>query len=882
MIQRKNLAKWPKLNQMQKWKRAWTVLNMALILAMALSLLPLQSLSAQTEGNRTFLPAVIGGSSDAAESSNDDSNPNTGNPSAGPRQLAYVVGQTYTYDWDFGVGIVSTAQDSDGTRSAKSESSVTALVDIAILEKSSDGVASAALSIRNPKTFTVDEDGTKQESDDQQLQAMLALPLAFKQAANGQILAVQYAPNASTEAVNFQKSILNALQLTLADGDKYVAEEAGYQGRYSAQYEVQTTTDALLISRSVTDEDFDESFVQGDEVETLDSTNRFEFVLDKQSGVLSSVTLNESISLFGDDTQIEAQSNEESIGIAASAVIESHGSLKLVETSTSEIAIFALSTYESGGLAVTPVDDADEFVALSAEELAEIDVDGELDLLEADPTSPGQFMTLLELVEGQALSTALISTRLQSAATEEVARAYVDLLDAVGTTAAQKVLTDFYAQQAPAVEVKEQILFALALQEEPSAEAVNLLHKLTLDAESELQDHAALALGAVGETISTNDATQAMSIANTLSTQLRNATENGAEDGEALANSLHALGNLGHPSTLSLVASYLDDDDADVRVFAVDALRNMPDSQVVPLLVDRMQNDANTDVVAMAASTLQSIDTDDVDAFAALDTFEQNQPEEDVLTALKTYRKYWGGKKYGHRYLGVSMPGYYNADSKAVSFKAQQKANAHIFKGTYNVVNAEINASKANRSVKASIKVGSKTLAHKKYALTCVKTLKQNLYNRTRQIFKTPTLNVPISGPVSAKFKVKGTAHLSLPWEVQADFCNVNKMRMNGTITPQAKANVKLDGSIAVIGISLGGATLDSTLMNAKVPVNVEMTITSQRYIRVCRDAEVTLQPVSTQLKVWAGRGWLKKTWTPWKYDSSTKQYTLIGRRCFS
>ncbi|MCK5923229.1 MAG: hypothetical protein KAG66_19975, partial [Methylococcales bacterium] len=375
--------------------------------------------------------------------------------------------------------------------------------------------------------------------------------------------------------------MLNSLQATLTDDSDYPAIENGAQGSYVAHYETALQQNGLQFTRTIDDGSFIEFHSQGDEP-GIALTNSIQSFLDRDKGVFSRVSFHEKTNIMGDPNEIDLDTIE---GVVLWGNTESEGLLRLttVENTTAEqLAARAILTYHSADMGVVFSELRESSHGIDMETL---DLDAELDALEADPTNAALFTRMTWIItaagESDSDNTALeaIGKRLANEpANEDVALVYIDLLGHDGSWYSQDQLLPLIdpangGARAIPERLQQQAIINLALVEVPQPATYAMIQAIRDDpaAAGVAQDMANEALGAMVPALRKCDPAAGEAIMADLELQLAAATTD-----QEKHQLLLALGNTESADLLPTVQPYLTSQNDMVQWAAYWALRDVP------------------------------------------------------------------------------------------------------------------------------------------------------------------------------------------------------------------------------------------------------------------------------------------------------------------
>ncbi len=671
------------------------------------------------------------------------------------RVLNYEEGKVYTYLYDYAITTQSMSRDKEATHmESPSNTRINAYADITILSKSADGTIDAQLVMRDPFLCSSVDAGQQIVAQDQVFLDELATPLRFKQAANGVITEVMSQPDLSTTATNVQKGILNFVQLTLQEQNEYAVLETGGQGEYNAQYVVEEKSDGIHIVKSIGTADYQTLTTAGERPESLQLDTSLNMVIGKDDGVLSSVNVIENhMSADGTKDPANTDPDQGADGLSVWSSAKTTGSLMLEGVEDAPAGTRAAAEANFGLYAIDTIGGELEgdYNNDRRIDLASIDLDAELAMLEAEPDNAAHYMRMIELHDADEATVVIdkIGTRLAEVLdNEDVALLYIDLLGTIGTPRAQDYLNGFFGNAtmrsanisaSTTITAQQQVLINMVTLTKPLTQTVETVRAISNDDESELQPGAATVLGGMVDNFDDEyDAELEEEILIEIEENLIN-----AETVDDVLLYLTVLGNIGDDISVDLIVEYTFDeifigedlvtdtiDIEDINITAFEALRGIPgeaaeaelifalwDEELEPwmrdiiaeLLIDR-DFEEETYLSEEAAALLDEYidlyldfwdDDYDIDeeegsprAPSSVDHVVRSKSPDGVETA---FSRNWG-KNFGNQYVGVRLPGslYYATPPESNQFggglyiRASQRVDAYVWQvlPNYNVASA--------------------------------------------------------------------------------------------------------------------------------------------------------------------------------------------------
>jgi hypothetical protein len=900
------------------------LLNLTLILLLLFGYMPMSAQGAQVKRigelcqppqtqNSLFLPLVAQHIGQLANLVLDVISPQA----AAARVLAYEVGKTYQYEYQLTVNTKSSKRDATGVSEDGSEKTVIyALAELSITGKEQDGTFVGQVVLKAP--FICNTDGTVEaRAEDEETFSALATPLLFKQAPNGVITSVSAPANAPAQSTNIQKGVLNALQLTLQEGNSYTALEDGGQGTVNAQYTIEELSDGLHITKTFNRQSFSNLITQGPANDELILQNTIDMVLDSSKGVINLMTYSEKIA--SGDGKDNRDSGEGFNGVTAWSTAESTGSLKLKDIlpTTGVIAAAPDAPYVVDSLGGTLVAEHPNRRGI---DLTQVDLNAEFAKLESDPTNPDQRAYILDLVDADdgdpndgidvlgKIGERLVAT----IANPAVAKAYIDLLGSIGTPRAQEMLSavlgDTRARAsnlllAPfAEEIRDQALLNISILDSPTITTVNTVQSIVLGSPdvmasslSTLQGTAVSVLGAVANNLLDENAEKAKALADLLAGDLEQQVT-----AETIGLYLDALGNAGHPSSLATIKKYIDGNvlladirgstevttAIDVQVSALVALRKLPGDEPESLLLGALTDPGELDVVrTVVANVLSTRDNLSEEAAAALDDFGKEN-----LASPGRHTHLWD-QMLGNSDLGIAFPGGTTLLSppayEGLSVVVYQRATALIYGRSFDVLSGELRTYRSgdNQIFGAYLNIGG-NLIRREYeeSVPCAASREGTLSSISVSFIKA-NFKIPIYAVITLEIDIRSTGNFKFTYELSVSICNPADMTASAGITPSAWATVSASASLNIVFVR-GGVTLSATILNTSIDGSITAGYDAlANNFRFCIEIKVETQPLSGKLTAWADRRvltWSGFKWkrigeiTLWRFESPSSTYALM------
>ncbi|MCB0133629.1 MAG: hypothetical protein KDD75_00785, partial [Caldilineaceae bacterium] len=789
------------------------------------------------------------------------------------RVLRYEAGRTYHYGWRVQVDTHVYTQGQDGLQ----ETGVNTVglrgdVNVAIVGLNDRGEYVGEVTVAG--LIGCNLDGTGQIAPaDTVMAAALATPIRFTQATNGVVTSVAYPPNAPPEAVNLQQSLVGVLQVTLQEGVAYEASEQGVQGSYQASYTASEQDGRLQVERLLTERSYANLAAEGDVAEALSLTDRTTYVLDGSSGVFHSIHQQQNVSIGGPAAGDSAPAQ----GVTSWSEVVASTALDLQRASETAVATAAAVpdgyVQVSLGLIAEPsllaVPSAAESTRVSLEEEL---VRWEVAAVQADASEAAltQFDRLrgLAVAQGGEVVVAKAAERLRAVMGQPVlASAYIDLLGAIGTPAAQSALAEALTITVAAGSgadtagdrVALQALYAIAGLESPTPAVLDAVQLAAERSDFAQRNAAVTVLGAVVGVVAKSDPDVAARV-QVLADGLAQAQ---GEDQQVVY--LMALGNTQLESAVRIIQSYAGG----------------ADGAGVPSKLAQTAQAALRQVETGETGLYVPDGTAGVERQAAVEGAAQSE----VAASLPSFR-FWGNL-YGGKGLGIEFPGVLMFTPWDRALSVRQDVDAYIWQKKLDLVAATFygRLESGSHAVTTALILGNTTVAQRKVSLGCGQGSSIQLYKRTVPIIDA-NLGIPF-GPFTIGFRVKANGAFQIDQALSAR-CDLNGATLAGTLTPRAFVLADVQAKVAlkiVVEVARGGIGVSARLLDTSVPVGASVGLQPQA-ARLCISVDITFRPLSGKLYIFGEArippfGWARVDKTLAKFEVKAQTAKLYDT-CYS
>jgi hypothetical protein len=805
------------------------------------------------------------------------------------RELQYVVGKTYVYEYQMTTDVVAGKLDSEGYREESPNTSVVrGTVRVSITGKEGDDVFVGNISFVDPVICAANDDDPDAFIDDADLLGDLQTPVGFKQRADGVILEVSNAPTAQPVAVNLLKGVLNSLQATLRASDVYTVSEDSAQGNYTAEYAAHLTHAGLQLTKTIDQDAFGNFITQGD-VPSFMLNNTIHMTLDRATGVFSHVRFHEVVR----SEDVQALDPDTIEGVAVWNTSGTSGSLRLLQVEDIPAQVLSgldFSAYQSGGLGIEFDSPVEPSLGIDMETL---DLTAELDALEADPTNLDLFhrMTLILGADDTGAAPTELQTRLlHNLDQEDVARTYIDLFGYEGSPGSQAVLTSLIDPTDPQTAVisttlQEQALINLALVKEPAPVTLDMMN--TIMSSSVVTTHArmaTLAWGAIASTLSNTHPLSATQIYVDLRTRL-----NSASTDEEIELLLTALGNTANSSLPGIVSAYFDHPSPRVQWTAYQALQGVPGQEVENILIAALADATISPFVKQgAALALKNQHGGGSPAGAnAANEFFNNYPTPQGGIFQKSWNREFGGQR-----VGGSAPGHVLMASppfaSRLELQAMQEVNFYLRAVHFNfeIEKKLLTAQAWSKPKDANFQqfgirliIFGKTLKDEVQDLSCAASRTENIYNSTRDIYNA-NFQYPVWGALVVGVGLKIDGNFRMDYHYNWSLCNPLNMTGELNITPQASLRGTASG-YAQLWRLRGGVALETGILAVRMPPTLTSVYNLTDNFKTCALVPLQITALNGSLVAFAeakafgkwNRFYQKTLWT---FSLPSSNHTLV------
>ncbi len=844
----------------------------ALVLALLLSLLPVAAPSA-TAQDAPSLPN--GGCESLLQAPPDASEPGVA-PANLNRVLHYEAGRTYQYAWRVQVDSHVYTRGQDGLQETGVNTvGLRADVNVAIVGLNDRGDYVGEVTVAGLIGCNVDGTGQTTPAD-AVMAAALATPIRFTQSTNGVVTSVAYPPNAPPEAVNLQQSLVGVLQVTLREGVAYEASEQGVQGSYQASYTASEQDGRLQVERLLTERSYANLVAEGDVAEALRLTDRTTYVLDGSSGLFHSIRQQQNVTIGGPAAGDSAPAQ----GMTSWSEVVASTALDLQRASETAVATAAETTdampdgYVQGslGLMAEPsllaVPAAAESTPVSLEEEL---VRWEVAAVQADASEAAltQFDRLrgLAVAQGGEVVVAKAAERLRAVMGQPVlASAYIDLLGAIGTPAAQSALAEALTITVAAGSgadtagdrVALQALYAIAGLESPTPAVLDAVQLAAERSDFAQRNAAVTVLGAVVGVVAKSDP----AVAARVQVLADGLAQTQGEEQQAVY--LMALGNTQLESAARIIQSYAGG----------------ADGAGVPSRLAQTAQAALRQVETGETGLYVPDGTADVERQAAVEGAAQSE----MAASLPSFR-FWGNL-YGGKGLGIEFPGFLMFTPWDRALSVRQDVDAYIWQKKLDLVAATFygRLESGSQAVTTALILGNTTVAQRKVSLGCGQGSSIQLYKRTVPIIDA-NLGIPF-GPFTIGFRVKANGAFQIDQALSAR-CDLNGATLAGTLTPRAFVLADVQAKVAlkiVVEVARGGIGVSARLLDTSVPVGASVGLQPQS-ARLCISVDITFRPLSGRLYIFGEVrtpfGWARVDKTLAKFEVKAQTAKLYDT-CYS
>ncbi|HEX5749150.1 MAG TPA: HEAT repeat domain-containing protein [Archangium sp.] len=778
--------------------------------------------------------------------------------------LRYEKGLSYTYQWSAKVQGRTFNQDEKQVGQSENATQFDALARVTLVEQLDAETYLLALSLEEPRISRYNEDGAMVEEErDPELMAELARPVYFKQNAYGQVSELLHSAKESPGTINLKRGIISALQSSVKDVGAFEAQEQDVSGIYRAKYEAFREGEQLFVRKQRTDKDYLAFADRTIEARDFNLESSSESVVSDKYGVVESFSSREVANSVSKEASPYAG---EGAGMWSELVSE--GRMDLVDVSYRGEVEPPGAEYVAGGLMAAPYDDGAGSEVPTDPKQVQALLSEDLSLLRMDPRSPEAFNRLLATLRASPVAVRELGQSLRRGVlAPELLPAAIGALGSLGTDEAQSLLLDGVVLSPRAsLESKDQALVALSLAERPLPAAVQSVERLSADASSPLRTQATLVLGAMTEKLLSVRPLEASRIVERLERELTSARDTTEQD-----HLLSALGNAGHPASVSVIAPFLQHASPLLRGSAVEALRKMQSPLVDSLLLVRYSQEPEAWLRSLIASV------------------QERRGREAPSSSIQSLTYYWSWQRdIGGSDIKARLFAELDVrDTPDLYVRALGQATAHAWSWQYTLLKAYALTDVVNdngtlkRRFGAYLDLLNNRYFTAEYFLTCGQTRSGSLGSFTMQFFNLSKSFYPWGIRVTFSIGASGTVDGTYSYTYTA--CNAPVLLSAAvTVTPGARISA-VGGATVSIYIARAGAEIRADILKTTLPATATGEL---RYgaLRTCQNLSVTMQPISGnlslwyQLRRWNGSWGSRNSWNVWSFSSNSYTQSLINR----
>jgi HEAT repeat protein len=442
--------------------------------------------------------------------------------------------------------------------------------------------------------------------------AALAIPFRVRFAAEGFPESFEFAATVSGQHRSMLENILQTFQVTMKQGDTWVAQESNANGTYEASYQRSTPSQVEKTKSNFRGLPSTSPILDGADIVSVESIQ-----LNPQYDWISTMTVDEVMRTQGQGGLAMEISNHATLELQTTAkVVAAPNQWNFVAVTTPpESAVATKPT-------MTPAEARRQILAT----LPEFDaattgrttfIHHLRDLLRVDESMPA---ILLEAMQTQQLND----------------RTRADLylaFELAGTEAAQQALVSVIKDVDWSTQDAMRAVIALADVAQPKPDTIAALWETVeeVPASSErvqLISTATFALGSIGKTLRSVNDTEYGVLRDSLLTAL--ASSGSDFYTEQRTNCIYAIGNTNDASLTSDIVPYLDDDAPQVRRAAALALGMLGTDQVAEELMSQLKQERNREVRGAIVESLVNWTTPSASAVATISANIRTEQDENT------------------------------------------------------------------------------------------------------------------------------------------------------------------------------------------------------------------------------------------------------------
>ena len=730
--------------------------------------------------------------------------------------LACRVGVRQVYDYS-GVYVGSDAVESiQGTGGGASEMGVDGEL-VLTAARDSGGSCLYAVELQNIAVYTVAEGRPIYTDYNEQEARQLAQRYYIeREKVTGTITSIIIDRRIPAEIMQFQRDAAFIFQTTIQPKAAYTAVESDNTGQHAVAYTMEAGRNESIYTRT-------KDTVKDAAKNTNAANGTSQFVVG--SGTLQEIHVHETVLIDQPEANDPAVSdtfehhtltvdvNFDAYLITTSRSVDGEiGKIAEEELASSEYNEVSFDAILTDGSVI----DQD-----NSEQIAELLME-----LEKKPTDLSLLGMLTELVRNDASGVAQITKFLADQNPQGAwAQSIASVLVAVGTPEAQATIQSYFLEGKVEGELQRDVMIAASTLKAPTAEFVLAVAEIASDKGAFDQNTANLILGALVYPLADSNLDLATKLVSKLEGDLL-----AAEETTDVLLYLRALGNAGQDSSFYSVAQFVEDEDAVIRMTAIESLRKMPSAEVEALLQQQIAKESNRTVQMAIVSVAMERGAEDIN------------PVSRAMMGPVMIDWSWA-HTYGGNWANATLSASAYVEGEPLFIDINGRLDAEIFNNSFNVARFQLLTEKVSDTTRrflVDLKLAGNTVYNYDQTISCVIDGSNTLFSGSIPLPGVST-NIPIWGPLTLYLSAQPFVNYSLTLSWHLDWCDVTSTDGYIQLTPNAQVGV--DGYAALsLWIVRGGVGIHATLVDAQLPIRVDMVLSMTNAIfEVCLNVDLDL-----------------------------------------
>ncbi|MEM1179946.1 MAG: hypothetical protein AAGM22_16515 [Acidobacteriota bacterium] len=694
------------------------------------------------------------------------------------------------------------------------------------------------------------------------VEAALSENFYFTQRDDGQLIEVVVGREDLPETATFKRGIVNALNMTIQDRERYEVMETDISGTHLATYSLTEVEDKAVLSRTLTKGS--DRLLKGQvEAFNYEAQQQTSLAVDLNACHVSEVNISESVVVTEPGPGDPAVSNvfrHDTLTVQASAL------MRLVGAGAPTNAVTVPTKSRLDNMVRIPVNAP---VSESSESFNGADrVESLLVQLRDDPSNEQLISELGRTLPGDRVGQeAFVRFVNTEQATGDLAHSLGMVAIGVGSPQAQRALGNLLSSAILDESTRERLVGLSVMMDLPTPGLVKVVSRLAQDTHLQSGAAATLVLGAYANKLANTQPMLAAGLVEGLSQELATA-------GPDLANLyLRALGNAGAESSLKQIATFLNSVDRSERLSAVVAMRWIDSPRVDELLVEQIYADDSKSVQqAIVRVVNERLESGLADA---------------ELPALKTIILDWNwSETYGSNFINTTLSASTLVDSEPYIVDVQ--ANA-VLDGSWidpqQLLNVQLLTEPTtgnDRRFRFFVNLIGFDIANITQVETCSIDAESTLWDESIKLFGLSSPPIPIIGPLTLKLTLEIKIEFRIDWVRKGEWCSANGEIELG-MTPGVGLVADGYATLTLLFVR-GGIGAAGELLTIELPVYAQADMNFQDASDVCFVIDAVLKAGTVKIYAWGQvwipfRGWRPKDrakFTIWEYTIYKTEWNLV------